>query len=56
MHYCRPLIAAHPMQFGRGRAWLLGLISAAPATIGGDLKLFAGTFLAAFLFVSILIG
>ena len=56
MQQLRPLIAAHPMYFGRGRTWLLDAIAAAPATIAGDLKLFAGTFVAGFLFVSILIG
>lgn len=55
MQYLRPLIAAHPTSFGRGRAWLLEVISA-PANISEDLKLFAGTFIAGFLFVSILIG
>jgi hypothetical protein len=55
MHYVRPLIAAHPMSFGRGRAWLLEVISC-PAEIPGDVKLFAATFLAGFLFVSILFG
>ena len=55
MQYLRPLIAAHPASFGRGRAWLLEMISS-PAGLSDDLKLFAGTFLAGFLFVSILIG
>jgi hypothetical protein len=55
MQYCRPLIAAHPMRFGRGRAWLLDVISA-QANVASDIKLFAATFLAGFLFVSILIG
>lgn len=55
MQYLRPLIAAHPASFGRGRAWLLEVISA-PVAISDDIKLFAGTFLAGFLFVSILIG
>lgn len=56
MQQLRPLIAAHPMHFGRGRTWLLHVISAAPANLSDDVKLFAGTFLAGFLFVSILIG
>jgi hypothetical protein len=55
MQYCRPLIAAHPMRFGRGRAWLLDVISP-PDGISDDLKLFATTFAVGFLFVSILIG
>lgn len=55
MQFCRPLIAAHPMRFGRGRAWLLDVISA-PANVSEDIKLFATTFAVGFLFVSILIG
>lgn len=55
MQYFRPLIAAHPMHFGRGRAWLLDVISA-PANVASDVKLFAATFVGGFLFVSILIG
>jgi len=55
MHQLRPMIAAHPMHFGRGRTWLLEVISA-PARMSDDVKLFAATFLAGFLFVSVLIG
>lgn len=56
MQQLRPLIAAHPMNFGRGRTWLLEMISAPAAAISEDVKLFAATFLAGFLFVSVLIG
>ena len=44
------------MHFGRGRTWLLEMISAPAAAISEDVKLFAATFLAGFLFVSVLIG
>jgi hypothetical protein len=55
MHFVRPAFAEHPSKFGRGR------VRAVPATvpdtsISDDFKLFAATFLAGFLFVSILIG
>ena len=55
MHLGRPVIAAHPMGFGRGQ---MRVVEAEPAPAGmmNDLKLFAGTFLAGFLFISILIG
>ena len=56
MHLARPVVALHPRKFGRGRARLLD----APATpawkMSDDLKLFAATFAAGFLFVTILIG
>ena len=55
MHLFRPAYAQHPLRFGRA--------SARPnekrrfgAQLAGDVKLFACTFLAGFLFVSILIG
>jgi hypothetical protein len=52
------LIAQHPFRFGRGPLRLVELEPApAPAApISGDLKLFATTFLAGFVFVSILIA
>jgi hypothetical protein len=51
----RPIIAPHPKAFGRGP------VRAAdepmqPSALASDIKLFAATFLAGFLFVSILIG
>ena len=55
MQQLRPLIAAHPMHFGRGRTWLLDVISK-PVAMSEDVKLFAATFFAGFLFVSVLIG
>ena len=54
MQIFRPLFAAHPSSFGRAPARLLD--EAAATTVSDDLKLFAATFLAGFLFVSILIG
>jgi hypothetical protein len=55
MHFSRPVIAAHPMGFGRGQERLVDA-QAARASLINDVKLFAGTFLAGFLFISILIG
>jgi hypothetical protein len=53
----RPAIAADPLGFGRGRTWRL---SDAPAERGAqlsdDLRLFASTFAAGFMFVAILIA
>ena len=56
MQLVRPAFAAHPSRFGRGPTRVLALPAAAPASLSNDLKLFAATFLAGFLFVSILIG
>jgi hypothetical protein len=56
MQLARPAFALHPKQFGRGRVRDLVVVEPAPVRIGGDLKLFAATFVAGFLFVSILIG
>ena len=56
MSHARPSIALGSRSFGRGRAWLLPEAEAAPATVSGDLKLFATTFVAAFLFVSLLLA
>jgi hypothetical protein len=56
MQLVRPAFAPHPSRFGRGPARILApAVEQAPG-IADDLKLFAGTFLAGFLFVSILIG
>jgi hypothetical protein len=49
------VFAAHPKAFGRGPARVLDE-DAQPSGLSSDLKLFAATFLAGFLFVSILIG
>ena len=55
MSNVRPVIALGTRSFGRGPAWL----SDAPkmeAPLSGDLKLFATTFLAGFVFVSMLLA
>jgi hypothetical protein len=52
----RPLFAAHPSTFGRARGRVADEPAAAVSNVADDLKLFAATFLAGFLFVSILIG
>lgn len=55
MQLFRPAFAQHPLRFGRGP------VRATQDPVGtstrwDDLKLFAATFVAGFLFVSILIG
>ena len=56
MQLTRPAFALDPKSFGRGRVReLSGSEPVAPA-MGSELKLFATTFLAGFLFVSILIA
>jgi hypothetical protein len=54
MQFVRPLFAPHPRRFGRGQARTLVFEPA--SSRADDLKLFAATFLAGFVFVSILIG
>ena len=56
MQLARPSFATDPKRFGRGRVRELASARHAESAIGSDLKLFATTFLAGFLFVSILIG
>jgi hypothetical protein len=55
MQFVRPAFAAHPKLFGRGPERVSGEPAQAPR-LSDDLKLFAATFVAGFLFVSILIG
>ena len=55
MQLARPAFALDPRSFGRGRRWVLDAAQASSA-ISPDLKLFAITFVAGFLVVSILIG
>lgn len=57
MQLARPLTALDQRRFGRGPVWLT-VAPAAPAAIAlsDDLKLFATTFAAGFLFVSLLIA
>jgi len=56
MHLARPAFALHPRKFGRGRARVLDAPAAPEWRMSEDIKLFAATFVAGFLFVSILIG
>ena len=56
MHLARPVFAPHPKLFGKGPSRDLSSPAPAKAAISEELKLFATTFLAGFLFVSILIG
>jgi hypothetical protein len=56
MQLTRPASALHPKHFGRGRPRDLSPPRAAVSRLSSDLKLFATTFAAGFLFVSILIG
>jgi len=55
MQLARPLSAADPRSFGRGRLRELCAAPSAPA-LPDDLKLFATTFIAGFVFVSVLIA
>ena len=55
MHVVRPVFAAHPKSFGRGPVRERDE-AVQPSGIADDVKLFAMTFLAGFLFVSVLIG
>lgn len=52
----RPAFAQHPLSFGRGPVRALGRTEAKSVGLAADLRLFAVTFAAGFLFVSILIG
>jgi hypothetical protein len=56
MQFVRPAFASYPRLFGKAPARTLAAPSAQSSAIGDDVKLFAATFLAGFLFVSILIG
>ncbi len=56
MHTRRALAAADPRRFGRSRAFALGLPAEAATTATDELRLFAATFAAGFVFISILIG
>jgi hypothetical protein len=49
-------LTAHPTSFGRAPARLLAEPAVVVSKLSEDLKLFAATFVAGFLFVSILIG
>lgn len=56
MQLARPTIALDPRSFGKRRARKAADASGAGSTMADDIKLFAATFLAGFVFVSILIG
>ena len=56
MQLARPVVAADPPHFGRGPFRWDHLMPAPARQVSSDLKLFAMTFAAGFLFVSILIG
>ena len=55
MLLARSGIAVDPRRFGRGRSWTLGA-AVAREPLSADLKLFATTFAAGFLFVSVLLA
>ena len=54
----RPAIALDPRRFGRGRALVLAAPAREPvfASVSDDVKLFATTFLAGFVFVSLFLA
>jgi hypothetical protein len=57
MQLARPSFAPHPSLFGRGRIRELATQPVAlPSSVVADAKLFATTFIAGFVFVSILIS
>jgi hypothetical protein len=56
MQLVRPFVAANPRLFGRGPVRSTAAASEPAVRLSDDLKLFAATFAAGFLFVSILIG
>lgn len=56
MQLARPAFAMHPKRFGKGPVRAMAKAPAPPARLGDDLKLFAMTFAAGFVFVSVLIG
>lgn len=55
MQLARSAVALDPRRFGRGTVYQVALLERPPA-ITPDLKLFATTFLAGFVFVSVLIA
>ena len=56
MQIGRPSIAIDPKLFGKGPVRELSITGAPGPGLSADLKLFATTFVAGFIFVSILIG
>ena len=56
MQLVRTAGAVHPRQFGRGQRKVLALDEPAAPLFSNDLKLFATTFAAGFIFVSVLLA
>jgi len=56
MQLARPTIALDPRSFGKRRVRKAASAATAGSALADDVKLFAATFLAGFVFVSILIG
>ena len=57
MQLARPGNAIHPLRFGRGRRSVSASAAVpAAASIGADLKMFATTFLAGFVFVAVFLA
>jgi hypothetical protein len=56
MSFSRPAFALSPRRFGRGPVRFVREIASDDRGFVNDLRLFAATFAAGFLFVSILIG
>ncbi len=56
MRTARALVAANPRHFGRARAFQLAMPSRQALSGSDELQLFAATFAAGFVFVSVLIG
>lgn len=56
MQLFRPAFAQHPLRFGRGPVRVIQDPAEISTAGWGDLKLFAATFVAGFLFVSVLIA
>jgi hypothetical protein len=57
MHFARPIFSLDQRRFGRGPMWTTAMLPESPAIgLGDDLRLFATTFAAGFLFVSLLLA
>ncbi|MEO6225307.1 MAG: hypothetical protein ABIO80_05595 [Sphingomicrobium sp.] len=56
MQLARPLFAPDPRAFGRGRSLEIAATAPAAPLLSDDVKLFATTFLAGFVFVSIFLA
>lgn len=56
MQLSRPAFALHPSLFGKGRVRDTATSRPRAVILSADIKLFATTFIAGFLFVSMMIG